>query len=66
MTTATRRTSFVCGTVILLAACSALQGPTATAVPPKPGAVIATVPIGRGPTLLAIAPDGSVVYASSV
>ena len=62
----TRRATFVAGAVILVAACSALQGPTATAVPPKPGAIIATVPIARGPTLLAIAPDGSVVYAASV
>jgi YVTN family beta-propeller protein len=50
----------------LLVACGAMQGPIATAVAPAPGAVIASVPIGRGPTLLALSPDGSVVYAASV
>ena len=50
----------------LLAACGAVQPPTPTAAPPAPGAVIASVPVGRGPTLLAISPDGSVVYAASV
>jgi YVTN family beta-propeller protein len=50
----------------LLSACGAVQRPTATAVAPAPGAVIASVPIGRGPTLLAISPDGSVVYAAAV
>jgi YVTN family beta-propeller protein len=50
----------------LLVACAAMQGPTATAVAPEPSSVIASVPIGRGPTLLALSPDGSVVYAASV
>ena len=50
---------------LLLAAC----GQTATA-PPLPqavpsGAVVATVPVGSPPTLLAVAPDGRHVYAAS-
>ena len=52
--------------LVSLVACTAVQGPTATARAPASGAVIASVPIGRGPTLLAISPDGSVVYAASV
>jgi YVTN family beta-propeller protein len=52
--------------LVLLAACGAIQRPTATALTLAPGAVIASIPIGRGPTLLAISPDGAVVYAASV
>jgi len=52
--------------LVSLVACAGVQGPTATALAPTSGAVVASVPIGRGPTLLAISPDGSVVYAASV
>lgn len=55
-----------CGT---LAACGGTQSPSpasgaggAAASP----AVIASIPVGRGPTLLAMSPDGSTVYAASV
>jgi YVTN family beta-propeller protein len=49
-----------------LAGCGAMQAtpPSATA-PATPGA-IASVPVGRGPTLLAVSPDGATVYAASV
>jgi YVTN family beta-propeller protein len=50
----------------LLTACGAIQGPTTPAVAPPSGAIIASVPVGRGPTLLAISPDGAVVYAASM
>ena len=54
--------------LVLLAACGGVQ-PSSPAgsggAPATPGA-IASVPIGRGPTLLAISPDGSTVYAASV
>jgi YVTN family beta-propeller protein len=49
-----------------LVGCGTLQGPTATNAPPTPGAIIASVSTGRGPTLLAISPDGAVVYAATV
>jgi DNA-binding beta-propeller fold protein YncE len=49
-----------------LAACGAMQTTAPTGASPPPGALVASVPIGRGPTLLAISPDGSVVYAASV
>ena len=49
-----------------LAACGTMQTSAPTGAPPAAGAVVASVPIGRGPTLLAISPDGSVVYAASV
>jgi len=49
-----------------LAACGALQTSPPSATPLKPAAVVASVPVGRGPTLLAISPDGSTVYAASV
>ena len=49
-----------------LAACGTMQTSAPTGAPPVASAVVASVPIGRGPTLLAISPDGSVVYAASV
>jgi YVTN family beta-propeller protein len=51
---------------VSLVACGTVQGPTTPSVAPPSGAVVASVPIGRGPTPLAISPDGSVVYAASV
>jgi len=55
------------GSVLLsLAACGTLQGPAPTTTALEPTAVLATVPVGRGPTLLAMSPDGARVYAASV
>src|SRR5437899_12882778 len=48
-----------------LAACGTMQTSAPTGAPPAAGAVGASVPIGRGPTPLAISPDGSVGYAAS-
>jgi YVTN family beta-propeller protein len=50
----------------VLAACGAMQTSAPSGTSPRPGAVVASVPVGRAPTLLAISPDGSVVYAASV
>lgn len=49
----------------LLAACGGAggRGPSATSAPA--GAVLATIPTGTPPTLLAISPDGTRVFASS-
>src|SRR5262245_3620536 len=58
--------SLAAAALVFLVACGAVQGPTATAVAPPSGAVVASVPIGRGPTLLAISPDGSSVYAAAM
>src|SRR5262245_27073753 len=52
--------------LLCLAACGALQGPTATATAVAPAAVLASVGVGRGPTLLAMSPDGTRVFAASV
>lgn len=46
----------------LLAHCAA-RGPAAPALPS--GTVLATLPVGSGPTLLAISPDGARVYAAA-
>ena len=54
--------------LVVLAACGGVQPSSPTAGgggAAAPGA-IASIPIGRGPTLLAISPDGSTVYAASV
>jgi len=49
-----------------LAGCGAMQATSPGApLPTAPGA-IASVPVGRGPTLLAVSPDGATVYAASV
>ena len=55
-------------TCIAFAGCGAMQSspPAAGSAGAPAASVIATVPIGRGPTLLAISPDGSTVYAASV
>jgi YVTN family beta-propeller protein len=51
--------------LLMLAACA--QPGIAPPLPPPapPGAVVATVPVGSPPTLLAVAPDGRHVYAAS-
>ena len=53
---------------IAFAGCGAMQSssPAAGSAGAPAAGVIASVPIGRGPTLLAISPDGSTVYAASV
>jgi YVTN family beta-propeller protein len=48
----------------LLAGCGAVVGPEPVSPVTIPGAV-ATIPVGTPPTLLAISPDGSRVFASS-
>ncbi len=50
------------GTLALLAHCAAMSS---SAPSPPPGAVLATLPVGSGPTLLAISPDGARVYAAA-
>jgi len=61
------KTSIVLVVSIALAGCGGMQAssPASGTAALAPG-VIASVPIGRGPTLLAISPDGSTVYAASV
>jgi DNA-binding beta-propeller fold protein YncE len=49
-----------------LAACAAMQVTSPSAPTPATPGAIASVPIGRGPTLLAVSPDGATVYAASV
>src|SRR5262245_38472270 len=49
-------------TLPLLAHCAALSS---SAPGPPPGAILATLPVGSGPTLLAVSPDGSRVYAAT-
>jgi len=48
----------------VLAGCGAVAGPRSVAPVTIPGA-LATIPVGTPPTLLAISPDGSRVFASS-
>src|SRR5215831_6672728 len=50
----------------LLPACGTVQPAAAPAAAHAPRAVIASIPIESGPTLLAISPDGSTVYATSM
>src|SRR5262245_44449904 len=50
-------------TAAVLVGCGGLGGPTPA--PPPPSAVLATLPSGASPTLLAVAPDGRHVYAAS-
>jgi DNA-binding beta-propeller fold protein YncE len=49
----------------MLAACSALTQPLAGAPTAPAAQPLAAIPVGDGPTLLAMAPDGSRVYAAS-
>ncbi len=49
--------------LLLVAGCGALAGPAVP--PPPPGTVLATIPVGAPPTLLAVAPDGRHLYAAS-
>ena len=48
-----------------LVGCAVTSGPAPTAHAMATGAVLATIPVGRPPTLLAITPDGSRVIAAS-
>lgn len=56
------RTAIGFALVALLAGCGGL-GPTAPQAPAS--AVVATLPVGAAPTLLAVAPDGRRAYAAS-
>jgi len=49
--------------LLLVAGCGSLAGPAVP--PPPPGTVLATIPVGAPPTLLAMAPDGRHLYAAS-
>lgn len=51
------------GLAALLAGCAGMGAPGAPDAPP--GTVLATVPVGAPPTLLAVSPDGRHVYAAS-
>jgi YVTN family beta-propeller protein len=53
-----------CGALAFLAHCAA-AGPASAPPAAIAGAVLATIPVGEGPTVLAIAPDGSHVYAAA-
>jgi YVTN family beta-propeller protein len=48
---------------LLMADCASVGTAPGSAAPPA--AVLATIPVGKGPTYLAMAPDGSRVYAAS-
>jgi YVTN family beta-propeller protein len=61
----TRRTLFLASALPMLAACSALTPPSVSAPAAPAAQPLATIPVGDGPTLLAMAPDGSRVYAAS-
>jgi len=58
-----RRRGALQGLFLLLSACGGLAPPPQPA--PTSPAVIATIPVGAPPTLLAVAPDGKHVYAAS-
>ena len=51
------------GLALLLAGCAGMGAPGAPDAPP--GTVLATIPVGAPPTLLAVNPDGRHVYAAS-
>src|SRR5262245_52377367 len=51
--------------VACLAGCAPIGGSAPSAHPLPTGAVVATIPVGTPPTLLAISPDGSRVFAAS-
>jgi YVTN family beta-propeller protein len=52
--------------LVTLSACGAMQSsPAGSTTSPTAGA-LASIPVGRGPTLLAMSPDGATVYAASV
>jgi YVTN family beta-propeller protein len=57
---------FACVVMIAsIAACGTARAPVTSTPTASPG-VVASVGIGRGPTRLAISPDGAVVYAASM
>jgi YVTN family beta-propeller protein len=53
------------GTLTLVQCASTADGPGGGGSSLAPAALLATIPVGRGPTYLAQAPDGSRVYAAS-
>jgi YVTN family beta-propeller protein len=53
------------GVLLLLASCGGVSAPPAAPPRPTNPAVLATIPVGSPPTLLAVAPDGKHLYAAS-
>jgi YVTN family beta-propeller protein len=51
--------------LMMLVGCGVARGPVPTAPPLPATAVVATIPVGTPPTLLAMSPDGSRVFAAS-
>lgn len=52
--------------LVLLAGCAMRSGVVGPSAPPLPAsAIVATVPVGTPPTLLAMSPDGSRLFAAS-
>lgn len=51
--------------LMVLAGCGGPGGMSPSGPPLSPAAVLATIPVGTPPTLLAISPDGSRVFAAS-
>src|SRR5262252_5682153 len=60
-----RRSAALAAFVACLAGCATIGGSVPSAHPLATGAVLATIPVGTPPTLLAISPDGSRVFAAS-
>jgi YVTN family beta-propeller protein len=52
--------------LLWLGGCGVLQGPGAATHALSSAAVLASVKVGRGPTLLAMSPDGARVFAASI
>ena len=52
--------------LLWLGGCGALQGPGAASQALAPAAVLASLKVGRGPTLLAMSPDGARIFAASI
>src|SRR5262249_59973401 len=60
-----RRSAALATFIACLAGCAPIGGSVPSAHPLASGAVVATIPVGTPPTLLAISPDGSRVFAAS-
>lgn len=55
----------LCSVMSVLAGCVAGSGPGSGLNALASPAVLASIPVGEGPTLLAVSPDGSTVYAAA-
>src|SRR5215471_14538555 len=53
------------GIALLAIHCATIGNAPGEGSPLPPVALVATIPVGRAPTLLAVAPDGARVYAAS-